>query len=89
MHLCVHGDEQVQGVDVFESYSPVVHWTTVCLILIIAIVLNWTTIQTDYTNAFVQEPLSEEIYMEIPKDFTTCSVDHDYVLHMNKSLSGL
>ena len=65
-HLCVHGDKQVQGVDVFKSYSPVMHWTTICLILIITIVLNWTIVQTDYTNAFTQKPLSEEIYMEIP-----------------------
>ena len=32
VHLCVCGDKQVQGVDVFESYSPVIHWTTICLI---------------------------------------------------------
>ena len=65
------------------------HWTTICLILIIVIVLNWTTIQTDYTNAFAQAPLSKEIYMEIQKDFTTYDVDNSYVLHMNKSLYGL
>ena len=66
--MCVCGDKQVQGVDIFESQSPVVHWTTIHLILIIAIVLNWTTVQSDYTNAFAQAPLSEEIYMEILKD---------------------
>ena len=59
------------------------------LILIIVIVLYWTPVQTDYTNAFDQAPLNEEICMEIPKDFTTCNVDNDYVLHMNKSLYGL
>ena len=57
--------------------------------LITAIVLNWTTVQTNYTHAFAQAPLSEEIHMEIPKDFTTCNVDNDYVLCMNKSLYGL
>ena len=87
--LCVCDDKQVKGVDVFKSYSPVVHWTTVHLILIIVILLNWTTVQTGYTNAFAQAPLSKEIYMKIPKDFTTCDVDHNYVLCMNKSLYGL
>ena len=58
------------GVDFFESYAPVVHWTTICLILIISIVLNWTTVQTDHTNAFAQATLDEEVYMEIPKDFS-------------------
>ena len=67
VYLCVNGDKQVQRVDGFKSYSPVMHWTTIQLILIIVIVLNWTTVQTDYTNALAQAPLSKEIYMEIPK----------------------
>ena len=37
-----------QAVDFFESYAPVVQWTSIHLIFIIAIVLNWTTVQTDY-----------------------------------------
>ena len=38
--LCAQEDCQDQGVDFFESYAPVVHWTTIHLILIISIVLN-------------------------------------------------
>ena len=28
-HLCVHGDLETYGVDCFESYAPVIQWTTV------------------------------------------------------------
>ena len=60
------GDKQVFGVDFTETYAPVVQWMTVCLVLILALALKWVIIQMDYTNAFAQSPLNEEVYMEIP-----------------------
>ena len=87
--LCVRGDKQVPGIDFTESYSPVVQWTSICLILILSLILNWQTVQTDYTNAFAQSALAEEVYMEIPKDFMTSDKNNNYVLKLNKSLYGL
>ena len=43
----------------------------------------------DYTNAFAQAPLEEDIYIEIPRDFTAANVDNKDVLKMNKSLYSL
>ena len=40
-------------------------------------------------NAFAQAVLEEEIYMEIPRNYTAADVDNEYVLKMNKSLYGL
>jgi hypothetical protein len=31
--FCVRGDLQQEGVDYFETYAPVVHWSTVLLLL--------------------------------------------------------
>ena len=87
--MCVHRDKQVHGVDFLKSYAPVVHWTTIQLILIISILLNWTTVQTDYMNALAQAPLEEEIYMEIPIHFAAADVDNEYILKMNKRLYSL
>ncbi len=33
--FCACGDQQLEGIDFFETYAPVVHWTTVHLMLIL------------------------------------------------------
>ena len=85
----MRGDKQVPRIDFTESYSPVVQWTSIRLILILSLVLNWQTVQTDYTNAFAQSKLAEEVYMEIPKDFMTTDKNNDYILKLNQSSYGL
>lgn len=39
----VRGDQQVNGVDVFETYAPVVSWITVQILLVLSIVLGLAT----------------------------------------------
>jgi hypothetical protein len=48
---CARGFEQVEGVDYFETFSPVVMWLTVRLLLIMSILLNLETTQINYTVA--------------------------------------
>ena len=64
--FCVRGDLQKQGVDVFETYAPVVSWTTVRLLLILSVVLNLATTQVDYTAAFCQAPINHDVYIALP-----------------------
>ena len=88
--LCVRGDKQTYGLDYFETYAPVVQWITIRLVLLMVLVYNWETVQTDYTNAFAQAFLTEDVYMELPKDFAPDTEDgEEYVLHLKKSLYGL
>jgi hypothetical protein len=49
--FCVRDDRQVKGVDYFDTFTPVVNWTTVQLMLILSIVLGLSTKQVDYTAA--------------------------------------
>jgi len=63
--LCARGDLQQHGLNYWETYSPVVQWSTVRLCLILAHKFNLSTHQCDYSNAYCQNPLDEDLYMEI------------------------
>jgi hypothetical protein len=86
--FCARGDMQTEGVDFFETYAPVVQWSTIRLLLSTVLTEGWTTRQVDYTNAFAQAELKEEVYVECPRLFGPQS-GSDKVLHLLKSLYGL
>lgn len=50
--LCVQRDLQKTD-DVFDTYSPAVQWSTVCLHLIVSIILKLETKEVDFTLAFM------------------------------------
>jgi histone deacetylase 1/2 len=85
--FCVRGDQQVEGIDYFDSYAPVVQWSTVRIILIMTIVFGLATRQIDYNNAFAQSDLKEDVYVEIPRGYG--KPEGDMVLKLNKTLYGL
>jgi Reverse transcriptase (RNA-dependent DNA polymerase) len=62
---CVRGDQQIAGMDYFKSYAPVVAWTSVRMSLISKL----EVVKVDYTNAFNQSTLYEEVYVCIPIGF--------------------
>ena len=83
----VRGDLQREGIAYFETYAPVVQWSTVRLVLTLILANNWVTKQVDYTNAFAQAKLNEEVYIESPRGFAR--KDGKDVLKLNNSLYGL
>lgn len=98
--FCAGGHRQVENVDYFETFAPVVNWTTVRLMLILSIILGLATQQVDYTAAFVHAPIDrppdwdkmtpEEqdrcgVYVQMPRGFSQPGM----VLKLKKSLYGL
>lgn len=87
--FCVRGDKQVAGVDYFDTYTLVVSWSIVHLLLVTAIIFDLSSVQVDYVNAFAQGDLEEDIFVDMPKGFTVAGADNAFVLKLRKSLYGL
>ena len=85
--FCARGDLQREGVDFFDTYAPVVQWSTIRLLLSTVLTEGWATRQVDYTNAFAQADLREEVYLEFPKMFGPIS-GKNVVLKLILSLYG-
>ena len=85
--FCARGDQQLEGIDFFETYAPVVQWTTVCMMLILEILLQLKSKQGDVTAAFVHAELDEkeQVYVEMPLGFR----QKGKVLKLKKTLYGL
>ena len=83
--LCVRGDQQLEGVDFFQTYASVVQWSTVRVLLVLSVVLKLTSTQVDYTNAFVQSDIDTLVFVEMPPLYGR----EGYIWKLRKSLYGL
>ena len=83
--FCARGDKQIEGVDCFDTFAPVVNWTTVRLMLILTLILNLATCQVDYTAAFVHAPIDTDVYLDMPRGFA----EPNKVYRLKRSLYGL
>ena len=62
--LVVKGYKQKEGVDYFDTYSPVTRITSIWMLIAIAVLHNQKIHQMDVKTAFLNGELNEEIYME-------------------------
>ena len=86
--LVIKGYRQREGLDYFDTYSPVTRITSIRMILAIAALRNLEIHQMDVKTAFLNRDLDEEIYMEQPKGFSSPGQEKK-VCKLVKSLYGL
>ncbi|TID30591.1 hypothetical protein CANINC_000822, partial [Pichia inconspicua] len=84
--LVAQGFRQIYGLDYFETFSPVVRYESIRIVLALAAQFGLTIHQMDVTTAFLNGHLDEEIYMKVPDGV---SASNDVVCKLNKSLYGL
>ncbi|GKA33829.1 ribonuclease H-like domain-containing protein, partial [Tanacetum coccineum] len=73
-----NGSTQLEGVDVDETFSPVVKPGTIRTVLSLVASRHWLIHQLDVKNAFLHGDLSETVYMYQPNGFWD-SIHPDYV----------
>jgi Reverse transcriptase (RNA-dependent DNA polymerase) len=84
--LNVDGGKQIYGVDYWETYAPLASWSTIMLILMMAVRLKMIIRQLDFVQAFHQAPIEQEMYMEIPKGFIVGGSMENHFLRLIKNI---
>jgi hypothetical protein len=57
--LCERGDKQLEGVDFFETFSPVCNWQTDRIMLTLSLIYDFATLQVYYTSSFAQADIDK------------------------------
>ncbi|KAG7884784.1 hypothetical protein KL936_005436 [Ogataea polymorpha] len=86
--LVVQGFRQIYGLDYTETFSPVIRYESVRVLLAIAAQLQLQIHQMDVTTAFLNGDLDEEIYMNQPPGFVQPGSEQK-VCRLHRSLYGL
>ena len=86
--LVVKGYRQKEGLDYFDTYSPVTRITSIRMLIALAAVHDLKIHQMDVQTAFFNGELEEEIYIEQPEGFIVPGKEKK-VCRLVKSLYGL
>jgi hypothetical protein len=99
--LNVHGGKQKHGVNYWETYAPVVNWSTVRRTMILSLLKDFKCRQVDFVQAFTQAPIDCPVYMEIPAQYTVQdnqlvftgahhkATDKTHIIKLLKNMYGL
>ena len=95
--LCAGGHRSIEFVDYWSTYSPVVSWQTIRLVLILALIKNWHIRAVDFVMTCPQADIKTDIYMKPPTvpnnfiipDLPQLSDRFTHVYELIKNLYGL
>eukprot|EP00957_Ditylum_brightwellii_P191729 14595772-Ditylum_brightwellii.AAC.1 len=66
VRLNVHSGQQECGINYFDTYAPVVTWSSIHLILVMAILNACATRQVDFVMVYPQGDIEYNLYMHLP-----------------------
>jgi hypothetical protein len=67
--LCVNNSRQIQSTYYTESFAPILQWSTIRMVNTLTLMHNLKGKQIDFTQAFTQAKLKEDIYLRVPVGF--------------------
>ena len=86
--LVAKGFSQVEGIDYDKTFSPVVWFETVRMMIVLAVLKDWHIFRLDVKTAFLYGELDEELYMEQPEGFKDPK-QKNKVMCLKKAIYGL
>ena len=88
--LYVAGHRQVYGDTYWSTFAPVVSWTTVRCIFVLALLLGWHMRSINFIMAYTQAKVKTDIYMTLPKGTTIPNVNPSkHLLQLQQNLYSL
>lgn len=84
--LCAKGFQQTKGVDFSETYAPTGKLVSLRMLIAYSLSQNLLFHQIDIKSAFLNAPLTEELFLNPPPGVKT---PKDHVLKLNKAIYGL
>ncbi|MBW0542366.1 hypothetical protein O181_082081 [Austropuccinia psidii MF-1] len=85
--LCAHGFHQIAGIDYQNTFVPTGRLSSLRTLISFASVNKYKFHQMDVRSAFLNAPLQEKIFLEIPQGIEGNTKTQ--VLHLNKALYSL
>jgi hypothetical protein len=88
VRFVARGFSQKEGIDYDEIFAPVTRYTSIRIIISLAVVFGWKLHQMDVKTAFLNGEVEQKVYIEQPEGF----VIHDkrsHVCKLKKALYGL
>ncbi|MBW0558315.1 hypothetical protein O181_098030 [Austropuccinia psidii MF-1] len=86
-HLCAHGFHQIAGLDYQSTFAPTGRLSSLRALISFAAIYKYDFHQMDVRSAFLNAPLQEEIWLEIPQGVSANK--ETQVFQLNKALYGL
>ena len=86
--MVVRGCNQEEGIDFNEMFPPVVHHTSIRVLLAFIALFDFALEQLDVKTAFLHGELEEEIYLKQPKEFVV-PYQENLVCRLKKPSYGL
>ena len=72
--LYTNGTKQVQGIEYWNSYAPVVKCTTIRMMLILHKINGWDCRHLNYVLAFAQAPTDADVFLKMPIGCAGCII---------------
>jgi hypothetical protein len=85
--LCFNGRRHIHCINYTESFAPILQWSTIFMVNTLAAMQNLKGKQINFTRAFPQAKLKEDIYLRFPAGFE--HRNEEWALKLKRNLYGL